>query len=127
MPQRAVRQQDAREVAGGGGRVDLGLEAAGARQRGSAEVEGDAEVGVERYLSPENTPDGRPGAGVLLFAFSADGREIYAVAQDRGRRLLFRIDIESGSVLPLTAAGTAGSISVEPIRMVSVSSGSAKV
>ncbi|MEJ2602428.1 MAG: S9 family peptidase [Gammaproteobacteria bacterium] len=44
-------------------------------------------------------------------AFSADGRELYAVAQDQGRSLLFRIDIESGSVLPLTAAGTAGEIS----------------
>jgi dipeptidyl aminopeptidase/acylaminoacyl peptidase len=53
-------------------------------------------------------------------AFSADGREIYAVAQARGRRLLFRIDIESGSVLPLTAAGTAGSISVGPEAVVFV-------
>ena len=33
----------------------------------------DAEVGVERYLSPEDTPDGRPGASVLLFAFSTEG------------------------------------------------------
>jgi len=32
----------------------------------------DAEVGVERYLSPEDTPDGRPGASVLLFAFSPE-------------------------------------------------------
>jgi len=53
-------------------------------------------------------------------AFSADGRELYAVAQDRGRRLLFRIDIESGSVLPLTAAGTAGSISIGPEAVVFV-------
>ncbi|WP_405240224.1 S9 family peptidase [Lentisalinibacter orientalis] len=53
-------------------------------------------------------------------AFSTDGREIYAVAQDWGRRLLFRIDIESGSVLPLTAAGTAGSISVGPESVVFV-------
>ena len=53
-------------------------------------------------------------------AFSADGRELYAVAQDRGRRLLFRIDIESGSVLPLTATGTAGSVSVGPGSVVFV-------
>jgi formylmethanofuran--tetrahydromethanopterin N-formyltransferase len=33
----------------------------------------DAEVGVERYLDPEQTPDGRPGAAVLVFGFSVDG------------------------------------------------------
>jgi formylmethanofuran--tetrahydromethanopterin N-formyltransferase len=32
----------------------------------------DAEAGVERYLSPDETPDGRPGASLLLFAFSRD-------------------------------------------------------
>ena len=32
----------------------------------------DAEVGVERHLEPDETPDGRPGAEVLLFGFSAD-------------------------------------------------------
>jgi formylmethanofuran--tetrahydromethanopterin N-formyltransferase len=32
----------------------------------------DAEVGVERILPPAETPDGRPGAAVLLFGFSAD-------------------------------------------------------
>lgn len=32
----------------------------------------DAEVGVERELAREETPDGRPGAAVLLFAFSRD-------------------------------------------------------
>jgi len=32
----------------------------------------DAESGVERRLSAEETPDGRPGAAVLLFGFSAD-------------------------------------------------------
>lgn len=30
----------------------------------------DAEAGVERELSPDETPDGRPGVAVLLFAFS---------------------------------------------------------
>ncbi|MFO0847649.1 MAG: formylmethanofuran--tetrahydromethanopterin N-formyltransferase [Gemmataceae bacterium] len=32
----------------------------------------DAEAGVERELSPAETPDGRPGVSVLLFAFSRD-------------------------------------------------------
>src|SRR5438270_1956759 len=30
----------------------------------------DAEAGIERTLSPEETPDGRPGVSLLLFAFS---------------------------------------------------------
>jgi formylmethanofuran--tetrahydromethanopterin N-formyltransferase len=32
----------------------------------------DAEAGVERELSAEDTPDGRPGVSLLLFAFSRD-------------------------------------------------------
>jgi formylmethanofuran--tetrahydromethanopterin N-formyltransferase len=32
----------------------------------------DAEAGVEREWSPEETPDGRPGVGLLLFAFSRE-------------------------------------------------------
>ena len=32
----------------------------------------DAEAGVERRLAADETPDGRPGAAVLLFGFSAD-------------------------------------------------------
>jgi formylmethanofuran--tetrahydromethanopterin N-formyltransferase len=32
----------------------------------------DAEAGIERELSPDETPDGRPGFSVLLFAFSRD-------------------------------------------------------
>src|SRR5437763_13773864 len=39
----------------------------------------DAEAGVERYLSPEETPDGRPGASLLLFAFSRDALQKAAV------------------------------------------------
>src|SRR4029077_6882787 len=35
----------------------------------------DAEAGVERELSPEETPDGRPGVSVLVFAFSRDALE----------------------------------------------------
>jgi formylmethanofuran--tetrahydromethanopterin N-formyltransferase len=32
----------------------------------------DAEAGIERTLSPDDTPDGRPGVSLLLFAFSRD-------------------------------------------------------
>src|SRR5437899_9696954 len=32
----------------------------------------DAEAGIERCLSPEETPDGRPGVSLLFFAFSRD-------------------------------------------------------
>jgi formylmethanofuran--tetrahydromethanopterin N-formyltransferase len=32
----------------------------------------DAETGVERWLSPDETPDGRPGASILVFGFSTD-------------------------------------------------------
>jgi formylmethanofuran--tetrahydromethanopterin N-formyltransferase len=31
------------------------------------------EAGIETALSPEETPDGRPGVSVLMFAFNADG------------------------------------------------------
>ena len=39
---------------------------------GSSIIACDAEVGVERMLPLEETPDGRPGATVLLFGFSVD-------------------------------------------------------
>jgi formylmethanofuran--tetrahydromethanopterin N-formyltransferase len=32
----------------------------------------DAEAGIERELSPDETPDGRPGVSLLFFAFSRD-------------------------------------------------------
>jgi len=35
----------------------------------------DAEVAVERRLSPKETPDGRPGVSVLAFAFSREALE----------------------------------------------------
>ena len=35
----------------------------------------DAEVAVERTLGPEETPDGRPGVAVLVFAFSREALE----------------------------------------------------
>ena len=35
----------------------------------------DAEAAIERVLTPEETPDGRPGVSVLLFAFSRDAVE----------------------------------------------------
>lgn len=39
---------------------------------GSSVIACDAEVGVERLLTTEETPDGRPGAAVLAFGFSGD-------------------------------------------------------
>jgi formylmethanofuran--tetrahydromethanopterin N-formyltransferase len=39
----------------------------------------DAEAGIERILSPEETPDGRPGVSLLLFAFSRDALQKAAV------------------------------------------------
>ncbi|MGE3818812.1 MAG: formylmethanofuran--tetrahydromethanopterin N-formyltransferase [Isosphaeraceae bacterium] len=35
----------------------------------------DAEASIERVLSPEETPDGRPGVSALVFAFSRDALE----------------------------------------------------
>ena len=35
----------------------------------------DAEAGIERDAAPDETPDGRPGVSVLLFAFSRDALE----------------------------------------------------
>ncbi len=35
----------------------------------------DAEVGIERALPPEETPDGRPGVSLLVFAMSRDALE----------------------------------------------------
>lgn len=32
----------------------------------------DCEAGIERYLSPDQTPDGRPGVSLLFFAFDHD-------------------------------------------------------
>lgn len=39
---------------------------------GTSVIGCDAEVGVERLIPAHDTPDGRPGAVVLLFAFSAE-------------------------------------------------------
>jgi formylmethanofuran--tetrahydromethanopterin N-formyltransferase len=38
---------------------------------GSSVIGCDAEVGVERFLGRDETPDGRPGAAVLAFGFAA--------------------------------------------------------
>jgi formylmethanofuran--tetrahydromethanopterin N-formyltransferase len=35
----------------------------------------DAEAGIERVLDPDQTPDGRPGVSLLVFAFSRDALE----------------------------------------------------
>jgi formylmethanofuran--tetrahydromethanopterin N-formyltransferase len=39
----------------------------------------DAEAGIERELSAEETPDGRPGVSVLLFAFNRDALQKAAI------------------------------------------------
>ncbi|HLJ09696.1 MAG TPA: formylmethanofuran--tetrahydromethanopterin N-formyltransferase, partial [Planctomycetaceae bacterium] len=39
----------------------------------------DAEAGIERALSSEETPDGRPGVSLLMFAFNRDALEKAAV------------------------------------------------
>ena len=39
----------------------------------------DAEAGIERELSPDETPDGRPGVSLLFFAFSRDALQKAAV------------------------------------------------
>jgi len=40
---------------------------------GTSVIGCDAEIGVDAWLAAEDTPDGRPGAAVLAFAFSAGG------------------------------------------------------
>ncbi len=42
---------------------------------GTSVIACDAEAAIERVLSPDETPDGRPGVSVLLFAFSRDALE----------------------------------------------------
>ena len=37
---------------------------------GTSVIACDVEAGVEQYLKPADTPDGRPGASVLMFGFS---------------------------------------------------------
>lgn len=40
---------------------------------GTSVIGCDAEIGVERLMTPQETPDGRPGAAVLAFGFSGEG------------------------------------------------------
>ncbi len=47
----------------------------------------DAEAGIERYLDCDETPDGRPGLSLLLFAFSRDALQ-KAVVNRVGQCLL---------------------------------------
>jgi formylmethanofuran--tetrahydromethanopterin N-formyltransferase len=47
----------------------------------------DAEAGVEERLTPDRTPDGRPGASILLFAFSSEALA-KAVATRTGQCLM---------------------------------------
>ncbi len=41
----------------------------------------DAEAGLERVLSPDETPDGRPGVSLLLFGFSRDALQKAAISR----------------------------------------------
>lgn len=41
----------------------------------------DAEAGIERTLGPDETPDGRPGVSLLLFAFNRDSLQKAAVGR----------------------------------------------
>ena len=52
----------------------------------------DAEAGIERELSPDETPDGRPGVSLILFAFSRDAlqkavAERYGVSEGQVRQI----------------------------------------
>ena len=47
----------------------------------------DAEVGLERFISPDDIPDGRPGASIFAFGFTADSLA-EAVANRTGQCLL---------------------------------------
>ena len=40
---------------------------------GTSVIGCDAEIGVEAWMPPASTPDGRPGASILAFGFSAEG------------------------------------------------------
>ena len=40
---------------------------------GTSVIGCDAEIGVERCLQPEETPDGRPGVAILAYGFSDEG------------------------------------------------------
>jgi formylmethanofuran--tetrahydromethanopterin N-formyltransferase len=39
----------------------------------------DVEAGIEKWLTPEETPDGRPGVSLLMFAFNRDGLQKAAI------------------------------------------------
>jgi len=54
---------------------------------GSSVIGCDAEVGVERHLPPEATPDARPGAALLAFGFSTDALE-KAIPNRAGQSLM---------------------------------------
>lgn len=45
---------------------------------GSSVISCDAEVGLERHLTPDETPDGRIGAALLIFGFSTEALAVAA-------------------------------------------------
>lgn len=71
----------------------------------------DAEAGIEKFLSPEETPDGRPGVSLMFFAFSRSALE-KAVTNRVGQCIL---------TCPTTACYSGVSDS-EPDKMISLGS-----
>jgi acylaminoacyl-peptidase len=66
----------------------------------------DLKTGAARELAPsfDRSPD--------ALAWSADGAELYAVAEDVGQMKIFAVDPASGAVRPLTGEGHVGAIDV---------------
>jgi acylaminoacyl-peptidase len=64
----------------------------------------DVGTGATHQLAPhwDRTPQS--------LAWSADGKALYATADQAGRALLFAINVRSGAVTPVTQAGTAGDV-----------------
>ncbi|MEE2826785.1 MAG: formylmethanofuran--tetrahydromethanopterin N-formyltransferase, partial [Planctomycetota bacterium] len=54
---------------------------------GSSVIQCDAETGLEYHLEPASTPDGRPGAALLVFGFD-DAKLTQAVQQRTGQCLM---------------------------------------
>ncbi|MEI7685640.1 MAG: formylmethanofuran--tetrahydromethanopterin N-formyltransferase, partial [Planctomycetota bacterium] len=62
----------------------------------------DAEAGIERWLAPEETPDGRPGVSLLFFGFSRDALQ-KALINRVGQSILTCATTACYNGLPLVA------------------------
>jgi formylmethanofuran--tetrahydromethanopterin N-formyltransferase len=69
---------------------------------GASVIACDAEAGIERVLSPEETPDGRPGVSMLFFGFKKDALE-KAVAKRVGQCVMTCATTASFDGLPNSA------------------------